>query len=92
MRMSIEEIDCDMFQFNQCAVSNIKQVETAIKLYKGMPFENKDYAWANPLQAEYKVEYIRLLSIACAHYKKEANRTMLQYYNDKLNLAMETQG
>jgi two-component SAPR family response regulator len=89
--MSIEEIRCDMFAFSKCNGNDRKQVEAAIKLYKGLPFENKDYVWAKSMQMGYHAEYIRLLRFAIAFYKKEADRTMLQYYEDKLQLAQDIQ-
>lgn len=89
IRMSIEDIRCDMFEFNKCMGNNIKQVETAIKLYKGLPFENKGYVWTKAMQAEYHTEYIRFLGIAVTHYKSKRDKTMIEYYDDKLKSAHE---
>lgn len=90
MRIRVEQIKCDVFEFRkmikQCGIVNSHTIETAenaAELYLGMLFEENYFNWAELEQAELEVMYMDMLEKIIKYYKGENNALKTKHYETK---------
>lgn len=87
MRLKMDEMDCDIVNFDTYAEkcssideTNIETAEKAIELYKGMIFEDNYYAWSVQIQQYYENTYMDILKNIVNYYERQGNEEKLKRF------------
>lgn len=90
MRLIIDEIECDVFEFEKLALccseinnQTIDLAKKALELYTGMLFEENYYEWVQLEQVRLDIIYLDLLDKIIKYYYKENNIRMAKYFEAK---------
>lgn len=93
MRVRVRHMNCDLFEFNRllegAAIAHggerVEFLEKAAALYKGLPFEDSYFGWADAFQANYEYRYMEILDSLVHHFLLAGDERKSKYYQTALN-------
>lgn len=91
MRIRLEEIACDMVDFEDLLQNcrnidsdNIHLAEKAVEFYKGMLFEDSYYSWVTEAQQHYELSCLNLLRKMDDYFQKIGDQEKQRFYMEKV--------